>query len=149
METPVHLSHKPIVHVKDYKSKDAQFSNDSDARSLSIGLAQWDKEKDLIDRAISAKVWRYDTNNSKWSRQSEELPMHRVLDLSILLMASLIKDQNIDLPDSTLGETIISSEEENFKYIYKYYQKNKTKFDPRVKELDRLIKKFMEKERIK
>ena len=149
METPENLSHKPIIHVKDYQNKDAQFSNETDARSLSIGFAQWDKQKDLLDRAISAKVWRWDENNNKWSRQSEELPVHRVLDLSILLIASLIKDENADLPDSTLGETIVPSQEDNFKYIYKYYMKNKGKFDPRVKELERLIKKFMEREKLK
>jgi hypothetical protein len=32
---------------------------------------------------ISAKVWRY--TGEKWSRQSEELPLHRVLDLAILV----------------------------------------------------------------
>lgn len=32
---------------------------------------------------ISAKVWRY--TGEKWSRQSEELPLHRVLDLAILI----------------------------------------------------------------
>ena len=31
---------------------------------------------------ISAKVWRH--TGEKWSRQSEELPLHRVLDLAIL-----------------------------------------------------------------
>ena len=35
--------------------------------------ARWD---------ISAKVWRH--TGEKWSRQSEELPLHRVLDLAIL-----------------------------------------------------------------
>ena len=33
---------------------------------------------------ISAKVWRY--TGEKWSRQSEELPLHRVLDLAILIV---------------------------------------------------------------
>lgn len=32
---------------------------------------------------ISAKVWRY--TGEKWSRQSEEMPLHRVLDLAILV----------------------------------------------------------------
>jgi hypothetical protein len=31
---------------------------------------------------VSAKVWRH--TGGKWSRQSEELPLHRVLDLAIL-----------------------------------------------------------------
>ena len=35
---------------------------------------------------ISAKVWRY--TGEKWSRQSEELPLHRVLDLAILVCRS-------------------------------------------------------------
>ena len=33
---------------------------------------------------ISAKVWRY--TGEKWSRQSEELPLHRVIDLAILIV---------------------------------------------------------------
>lgn len=36
---------------------------------------------DRVD--ISAKVWRY--TGEKWSRQSEELPIHRVLDMAILV----------------------------------------------------------------
>lgn len=146
METPTHLSHKPIVHVQKYGSMDAQFSNETDAQSLSIGFAQWDKELDVSERAISAKVWRYSKDGAKWSRQSEELPIHRVIDLSILLFASLIKDENVDLPDSNLGERLITSQEENFKYIYKYYQANKKKLNPRVIELERLISKFLKKE---
>ena len=35
---------------------------------------------------ISAKVWRY--TGEKWSRQSEELPIHRVIDLAILVCRS-------------------------------------------------------------
>jgi hypothetical protein len=32
---------------------------------------------------ISAKVWRH--TGERWSRQSEELPLHRALDLAILI----------------------------------------------------------------
>lgn len=149
MAAPTNLSHKSIVQVENYKAKDAEFANQTDVEFLTIGLAQWDKNKSEIERAISAKVWRYDNNNSKWSRQSEELPIHRVLDLCILLLASIIKDQNIDLPNSNLGETIIDTEKDKFKYVYKYYQKNKKKIDPRVIELERLIKLFYKKEAIK
>jgi len=35
---------------------------------------------------ISAKIWRY--TGEKWSRQSEEMPLHRVLDLAILIVKS-------------------------------------------------------------
>ncbi|MFA7651772.1 MAG: DUF6530 family protein, partial [Synergistaceae bacterium] len=41
---------------------------------------------------VSAKVWRY--TGEKWSRQSEELPMHRVLDLAILTCRSYLYFQN-------------------------------------------------------
>ena len=49
-------------------------------QGLSLGLAQWN-DRGKVD--ISAKVWRY--TGEKWSRQSEELPLHRVLDLAILV----------------------------------------------------------------
>jgi len=45
-----------------------------------LGLAQWN-DRGKVD--ISAKVWRY--TGEKWSRQSEELPLHRVLDLAIFV----------------------------------------------------------------
>ena len=151
METPTHLSHKPIVHVRNYDEKDGQFSNVTDAKSLSIGFAQWDKHMPIEERDISVKVWRHNEDHNKWSRQSEELPIHRVIDLSILLIASLIKDEKINSSESILGETIINSEKENFKYIYKYYQehKHKREIDKRIIELERLIGKFRKKENIK
>ena len=52
----------------------------TDAQGLSLGLAQWN-DRGRVD--ISAKVWRH--TGEKWSRQSEELPLHRVLDLAILV----------------------------------------------------------------
>jgi hypothetical protein len=50
-----------------------------------LGLAQWN-DRGKVD--ISAKVWRY--TGEKWSRQSEELPLHRVLDLAILVLRALL-----------------------------------------------------------
>ena len=54
-------------------------------KGLSLGLAQWN-DRGKVD--ISAKVWRH--TGEKWSRQSEELPMHRVLDLAILICRSYL-----------------------------------------------------------
>lgn len=45
---------------------------------------------------LSAKVWRY--TGEKWSRQSEELPIHRVFDLASLLCASMSYAKNDTLP---------------------------------------------------
>ena len=46
-------------------------------------MAQWN-DRGKID--ISGKVWRY--TGEKWSRQSEELPITRILDLAILVAQS-------------------------------------------------------------
>lgn len=93
MDIPNHLSHKPIVKLEDYTQIDGKFSNQTDAEGLSIGLAQW-STTDKPD--LSAKVWRY--TGEKWSRQSEELPLHRVLDLASLLCASISYTKNETLP---------------------------------------------------
>lgn len=79
MEIPTNLKHKPVVVAEDYAQIDGYQAYRSDAQGLSLGLAQWN-DRGRVD--ISAKVWRH--TGGKWSRQSEELPLHRVLDLAIL-----------------------------------------------------------------
>lgn len=81
MSIPTALKHKPVIMVDNYESVDGRNSGKSETKGLSIGLAQWN-ERGHVD--ASAKVWRYTGN--KWSRQSEELPIHRVLDLAILIV---------------------------------------------------------------
>ena len=81
MEIPVTLKHKPVIAVENYENVDGRAAYDSEAKGLSIGLAQWN-DRGRVD--ASAKVWRY--TGEKWSRQSEELPLHRVLDLAILIV---------------------------------------------------------------
>ncbi|MEA5082529.1 MAG: DUF6530 family protein [Lachnospiraceae bacterium] len=80
MRIPTTLKHKPVITVENYENVDGRRAYDSDAKGLSLGLAQWNDRGNV---EISAKVWRY--TGEKWSRQSEELPMHRVLDLAILV----------------------------------------------------------------
>jgi len=79
-KVPVHLKHKPILVLNGYEAIDGKYAGNSDAQGLSLGWAQWN-DRGMVD--LSAKVWRY--TGEKWSRQSEELPLHRVLDLSILI----------------------------------------------------------------
>lgn len=69
-----------MVISENYENVDGRYAYDTDAKGLSLGLAQWN-DRGKVD--ISAKVWRY--TGEKWSRQSEELPLHRVLDLAILV----------------------------------------------------------------
>jgi hypothetical protein len=83
MKIPVTLKHKPVIVVDNYEQVDGRNAYDSDAKGLSLGLAQWN-DRGKVE--ISAKVWRY--TGEKWSRQSEELPLHRVLDLALLIAKS-------------------------------------------------------------
>ncbi|WP_130861292.1 DUF6530 family protein [Bacilliculturomica massiliensis] len=80
MKIPTTLKHKPVIVVENYGNIDGRKAYDTDAQGLSLGLAQWN-DRGKVD--ISAKVWRY--TGEKWSRQSEELPVHRVIDLAILV----------------------------------------------------------------
>jgi hypothetical protein len=80
MKIPTTLKHKPVIVSEDYENVDGRYAYHSDAKGLSLGLAQWN-DRGKVD--ISAKVWRH--TGGKWSRQSEELPIHRVLDLAILI----------------------------------------------------------------
>jgi len=80
MKIPTNLKHKPVIVAEDYEHIDGRRAYETDAQGLSLGLAQWN-DRGKVD--ISAKVWRY--TGEKWSRQSEEMPLHRVLDLAILV----------------------------------------------------------------
>ena len=83
MKIPTTLKHKPVIVSDNYEEVDGRYALHTDAKGLSLGLAQWN-DRGKVD--ISAKVWRY--TGEKWSRQSEEMPLHRVLDLAILICRS-------------------------------------------------------------
>src|SRR3990172_2366744 len=80
MKIPTTLKHKPVFVCENYENVDGRYAYNTDAKGLSLGLAQWN-DRGKVD--VSAKVWRH--TGEKWSRQSEELPLHRVLDLAILV----------------------------------------------------------------
>lgn len=80
MKIPKTLKHKPVIAAEEYEKVDGRYAPNSDAKGLSLGLAQWN-DRGRVE--ASAKVWRY--TGEKWSRQSEELPLHRILDLAILI----------------------------------------------------------------
>lgn len=83
MKIPTGLKHKPVIVVEDYENVDGRKSGKTDTKGLSLGLAQWN-DRGKVD--ISAKVWRH--TGEKWSRQSEEMPLHKVLDLAILICSA-------------------------------------------------------------
>ncbi len=79
MDIPTTLKHKPVFTAPEYERIDCADGYDP-AQGLSLGLAQWN-DRGKVD--ISAKIWRY--TGEKWSRQSEEMPLHRVIDLALLI----------------------------------------------------------------
>ncbi len=83
MKITENLKHKPVIKVEDYDTVDGKNALHTDAKGLSLGLAQWN-DRGKVD--ISGKVWRH--TGEKWSRQSEELPLTRILDLAILVAQS-------------------------------------------------------------
>ncbi len=141
MKTPTYLKHQPFIVVDNY-NKFELFPDTTDAMAMSIGFAQWSKdEKDPNNKDISAKVYR--NVDGRWSRQSEELPIHRVINLCILTLASLITESESNNPITDFKEKVI--DEENLVFIRKYFKENEKKLLPRIEELQRVIDIFIKK----
>jgi hypothetical protein len=135
MKIPTHLKHKPIIVVNDYEKIDSIYANNSDVRALSIGEAQYDNNQ------ISLKVWRH--TGKKWSRQNEEIPIHRNIDLTILLIGSLLTDITSKYPTTSLREEIIN--ETKVIDIQNYFKQNENSLKPRLEELKSVLDKFLSK----
>ncbi|MDB5133782.1 MAG: hypothetical protein JWP37_385 [Mucilaginibacter sp.] len=133
MNVPEHLQHKPIIAVNDYDKKDGIYAPNSDAKALSIGQAQYDEDQ------ISVKVFRHTGN--KWSRQSEELPIHRALDLTILIISGIFSDPTSYSTRSSLKEQIIAPD--RLPEISDYYKSNKKQLQPRLEEIKMLLDKLL------
>ncbi len=123
---PMHLSHKPII-AADY----SVFTGvNDDAKYLSIGHAQYDNE------SASIKIFRY--TGEQWSRQSEEVPINRVADLTLLLLASIKKVKEPKSESSLLNEQIIKSDELDF--LKDELEINKDRIKTSLLEVKRLLK---------
>ena len=61
MKIPENLKHKPVIKVEDYDTVDGRYALHTDAKGLSLGLAQWN-DRGKVD--ISGKVWRH--TGEKW-----------------------------------------------------------------------------------
>ena len=123
-EVPQWLSHKPIVSV-DYSEKDAYAG---DARFLSLGKATWNAEE------ISAKIFRWADEGERWSRQGEELPLWRLLDLTKLLLGVITGQQ------TTLEEGVV--DEEGKAFLDGFIQENMMLYQPRIHEIVEMLSGF-------
>jgi hypothetical protein len=156
MKIPINLKHKPVIISENYNLVDGRCNPETtDAHGLSLGLAQWN-ERGTVD--ISAKIWRW--TGEKWSRQSEEMPLHRVLDLAILICRSksyfknLYHDKNNSYPNypkldrlplqgNALNVDICSENEhidEDIKLFDDYLHKDDEILSERLKILSTLLK---------
>ncbi|WP_291637424.1 DUF6530 family protein [Clostridium sp.] len=152
LKVPNHLKHKPIYEINNYSLIDGPYVGASDALGLSIGLAQWN-ERGRMD--ISAKVWRHTGDQSKgyeggkWSRQSEELPLHRALDLSIFICKiKEMRSQQLNTKEIKIqGNKVSIEKSKNNEHIVqdlssldKYLEENDEYIDMRLKELASTLK---------
>jgi hypothetical protein len=91
------LKHQPVFLIP-YAAFDGPYAGKTDCQFLSLGWAQYDP------RSASLKTLRH--SGSKWSRQSEEVPVHRAVDI-VILLAHAIRGMlgphlnTIDLPAGT------------------------------------------------
>ena len=73
------LKHRPVVLLP-YAAHDGFYHAQTDCRYISIGWAQYDPRK------LSVKTLRRPASEKRnWSRQSEELPLHRCVDGTLLI----------------------------------------------------------------
>lgn len=133
MKAPKHLKHKPIIEVPDYENYEP-FA--TDAMALSLGRSQYSDGNDF-----SAKVWR--KPGKRWSRQSEELPFHRVLDLAVLVVNSLANANSGTVNKTNLKEEFVDNVQSNqIQDLNDYLVKNKPELDERINQLETLINNY-------
>jgi uncharacterized protein DUF6530 len=85
---PRTLKHRPVVLI-DYADHDGFYSADrTDCRYMSLGWAQYDP------RQLSVKTLRH--TGDRWSRQSEELPLHRCIDAAALIAETVAQTDGSD-----------------------------------------------------
>lgn len=147
---PTHLSHIPVIMLENYQAIDGVFAHNTDAQGLSVGVAQWNGAG-YTD--FSAKIWRfaYDENNPKggrWSRQSEEIPLHRTLDLASLVCASIYyaKNENGEFPSDCDYDLSKSNDAHHQELLKQFLEKNDEYLQTSLKRLAKLVNQLVEQE---
>ena len=97
LPNPRRLMHRPVVLLP-YAEHDGSYEAEkTDCKYISLGWAQYDQDQ------LSVKILRYTGN--RWSRQSEELPLHRCLDAALLIaitVAQVNGENSIEIGAGTL-----------------------------------------------
>lgn len=128
-----YLKHRAIISSINYNQNDGPYSFNTDVKALSLGKSTWDQS------VISAKVWRH--SKEKWNRASEELPLHRVLDLTILILsASIAKGEKYE--NYFLDLKIV--DQDNLYMVRDYLMHNKIHLHERLQEINLLLMNYFE-----
>lgn len=141
---PQHLSHKPIYALP-YQEFDGYYVGETDMRYISVGIAQYDENE------VSLKTFRH--VGEKWTRQSEELPLHRAVDAVHFLVKTLYAsaDGNINIPAGTFhnqtDEMVITREDRSYGQLAtfnKYLDDRSPLLTERVNALYKTLKQLKE-----
>ena len=100
-----------------------------DAKILSVGVSQWSQENSID---YSGKVFRLD-DNGNWARQSEELPLWRVLDLARLVVAVIMGC------DSGMNEKEVAGTKGRKAQLENFIQNHMNDYLPRIEALKNVI----------
>ena len=93
------LRHRPVVLLP-YAAHDGPYDAHTDCRYISIGWAQYDPRK------LSVKTLRRPSDKDRkrsWSRQSEELPLHRCVDATLLIAETVAQIKGKDCVEIGVG----------------------------------------------
>jgi len=127
---PSWLSHKPVLACR---YEDASLSVE-DAKFISIGKATYGQD------CASIKIWRKTKDENRWSRQSEEVPIHRVGYLMQMLLAAvrLVQAPDGEPPvESALREEIQT--EDCISFLRKAISSDREAIKKSLSEIKRLI----------
>ena len=108
---PQHLDHKPVFAVP-YQAFDGPYSGETDVQFISLGIAQYNPDE------MSIKTMRY--TGTKWTRQAEELPLHRPIDMTLFLAKAVFDSQGdvVNIPAGTFQhqtrDITVTKEQRNF-----------------------------------
>ena len=116
--------HKPVIKVN-YENIDKEYSG-GDAKFIDLGQASWNNEE------YSAKVCRTCKGNL-YNPKCEELPLGRVLDLAILISATITKKQSI------LNEQPYEPNEDKVKNLNEFLEDNISVLGAKLNELRRIL----------
>ena len=83
MNSPETKNHKPVIIADNYGKLDGRFAYSSDIQRLSLGLSPLADGQSMI----SASICR--NSEVQPSGVNEEIPLHRILDLSLLICSAL------------------------------------------------------------